>query len=238
LFKQALDQRAPELLVGGDDNVVIARMDPTGSAILYLLSTPASEYMSQGMRIMRIPVNGGVPQLILTDSAISNFQCARRGSTVCVLSTYAPDHLSLYTFDSVSGQKKLLKTIYDSEWSLFNWSLAPDGTMLALSKKQPDHARSEISLLGLDGKEGKVSLAGWFAIDYIDWAADGKSVWVNASTSDGTPTLLKVARNGKITPVLEESEMALGWAIPSPDGRRIAIWKGEQGSNVWLLEGF
>lgn len=238
LFKQTLDQRAPELLVGGDDNVVIARIDPKGSAILYLLSTPASDFVSPGMRIKRIPVNGGVPELVLADSAINNFQCARRTSTVCVLSIYAPNHLSLYTFDAVNGQKTLLKTIYDPEWSLFNWSLSPDGTTLALSKKQRPSVASEISLLGLDGSENKIPLDGWFAIDYVDWAADGKSLWVNATTQNGTATMLKVTRNGKITPVLEENEMVFGWAIPSPDGRHIAIWKGEQGSNAWLLEGF
>jgi len=37
---------------------------------------------------------------------------------------------------------------------------------------------------------------------------------------------------------LEETEIQLGWAIPSPDGRHVAIWKGELSSNVWLLEGF
>jgi hypothetical protein len=32
--------------------------------------------------------------------------------------------------------------------------------------------------------------------------------------------------------------MILGWAIPSPDGSKLAIWEASGGSNVWLVENF
>jgi hypothetical protein len=32
--------------------------------------------------------------------------------------------------------------------------------------------------------------------------------------------------------------MDLGWAIPSPDGRHVAIWMSAASSNAYLLEGF
>jgi hypothetical protein len=32
--------------------------------------------------------------------------------------------------------------------------------------------------------------------------------------------------------------MDLGWAIPSPDGHSLALWKASLNSNAWLLEGF
>ena len=96
-----------------------------------------------------------------------------------------------------------------------------------------------IRILGVEGSnERTLSLDGWFGISFMDWAADGKSLWVNASSAAGTPTLLKVKLSGKVTPSLEETEMQLGWAIPSPDGRHVAFWRSEQSSNVWLLEGF
>ena len=96
-----------------------------------------------------------------------------------------------------------------------------------------------IRILGVEGSnERTLSLDGWFGISFMDWAADGKSLWVNASSAAGTPTLLNVRLSGKVTPSLEETEMQLGWAIPSPDGRHVAFWRSEQSSNVWLLEGF
>jgi len=59
-----------------------------------------------------------------------------------------------------------------------------------------------------------------------------------ASSPAGVPTLLNVDLQGKARAVLEESEKDLGWAIPSPDGRHLAIWEASGSSNVWLLEGF
>jgi hypothetical protein len=32
--------------------------------------------------------------------------------------------------------------------------------------------------------------------------------------------------------------MTIGWAIPAPDGRHLALWKAGGSSNVWMLEGF
>ena len=36
--------------------------------------------------------------------------------------------------------------------------------------------------------------------------------------------MLHVTLSGKVIPALEEKEMDLGWAIPSPNGRDVAIW--------------
>jgi len=107
------------------------------------------------------------------------------------------------------------------------------------AKKHRGATTATIRVFAVDGSsERTLDLDGWFGVNYIDWAADGKSLWVNASSAAGTPTLLNVKLNGKVTSSLEETEMQLGWAIPSPDGRHVAIWKGELSSNVWLLEGF
>jgi len=67
---------------------------------------------------------------------------------------------------------------------------------------------------------------------------DGRSLWVVASSPTGVPTLLNVDLRGQARPVLKESEKDLGWAIPSPDGRHLAVWEASGSSNAWLLEGF
>jgi hypothetical protein len=78
----------------------------------------------------------------------------------------------------------------------------------------------------------------WSGISYLDWAADGRTIWVSASSPAGIQTLLNVDLHGRARPVLPESERDLGWAIPSPDGRHLAIWEASGNSNAWLLEGF
>jgi Tol biopolymer transport system component/DNA-binding winged helix-turn-helix (wHTH) protein len=238
LFKQALDQPAPELLVGDGNNVVIARMDAAGTAVLYLLTPPPND-LSGRLRLMRVPLSGGVPQLVLAEPAINNFQCSRWRANVCIFSQFSTERLTFYRFDSSTGQESLLKTIQDSDWFLENWTLSPDGSTLAISKKHRGAAKAEIRLLRIDGSgERTLPLDDWFAISFLDWAADGKSLWVNAADAAGTATLLNVNVNGKVTPALQEKEMVLGWAIPSRDGSRVALWRGQQSSNAWLLEGF
>lgn len=58
----------------------------------------------------------------------------------------------------------------------------------------------------------------------------------SASSPGATKTLLNVDLHGGAKPVLQEPEKDLGWAIPSSDGRHLAIWAASSSSNAWLLE--
>jgi hypothetical protein len=61
---------------------------------------------------------------------------------------------------------------------------------------------------------------------------------VNAISPAGVQTLLNVNLHGKVSAALEEKEMYLGWAIPSPNGHDVAIWMSASSSNAYLLEDF
>ena len=237
LYKQSIDQLAPDLLVGGDENVTVTRLDPTGSWVLYLLSARPADPSGQ-IRLMRIPLDGGASQQVLSEPGINNFQCARRNSDLCIFSQYTNDRLTFYKFDPISGKHEVLKVLQQPDWFLQNWSLSADGTTLVLAKKHRG-VSADLRFVGVDGRNPRtLHLENWFAIAYIDWAADGKSVWVNASNSAGIPHVLNVGLDGKVKSFLEEREMELGWVIPSPDGKHIAVWRGDTSSNAWLLEGF
>jgi dipeptidyl aminopeptidase/acylaminoacyl peptidase len=122
---------------------------------------------------------------------------------------------------------------------LENWSLCPDGLILALAKKTHVPGPGNIRLFSIaDGKDRTLTLQDWSGISSLDWAADGRTIWVTASSPAGIPTLLNVDLRGRAKPFLQESEKDLGWAIPSPDGRHLAIWEASANSNAWLLEGF
>jgi Tol biopolymer transport system component/DNA-binding winged helix-turn-helix (wHTH) protein len=238
LYKQAIDQPAPDLLVDGDRPVILARLNADSSEILYALG-PSPSDTERRVRLMRIPLAGGTPQMILSEPGINNFQCARSPSTLCVFSEYTSDRLTFFTFDPVTGKKEPLTRIEDSEWYLQNWTLSPDGSTLALAKKHLTPGLADIRLFSVaSGKDRILTLQSWTGIACLDWAADGRSLWVVASSPAGVPTLLNVDLHGKARAVLEESEKDLGWAIPSPDGRHLAIWEASGSSNAWLVEGF
>ena len=41
-----------------------------------------------------------------------------------------------------------------------------------------------------------------------------------------------------LRPVWEQTKMSVGWAIPSPDGRYLALWQASSNANVWMVEHF
>ncbi len=75
-------------------------------------------------------------------------------------------------------------------------------------------------------------------VSTIDWAADGKSIWASASPRVGEEVLVNVDLQGHVRPVVKEGSQYVGWAIPSQDGKRLAIWEASGASNVWMLENF
>jgi len=240
LFRQAPDQATPELLVGGNEQSMLPRLTPDGKQLVYLQYRRAFDW-SDSVRMMRIPVAGGPPQLVLEARGLTNEQCARQPSTLCLYSVSDNKRLTLVSFDPEHGKGQEVAHIDDDLPYSFNWSLSPDGSVLAIAKsnKLDIAVLPVIRLLTLkDGKERSMMLKDWSSINAIDWAADGKTLWVSASTTTGTNALLNVNLQGKVHPVWEQTKMYVGWAIPSPDGRYLALWQASGNSNVWMVENF
>jgi DNA-binding winged helix-turn-helix (wHTH) protein/Tol biopolymer transport system component len=238
LFKQALDQAAPDLLVDGANIVMGARLNPDGTEILYLLTPDANDPAGQ-VRVMRMPVNGGTPQLVLQEPMMENIQCARLPSKLCLFSRNEAHAIRFFRFDSSTGEKHELTQFAHSSELKFNWTLSADGSMLAIAAWRVGQVPGEIQIFPMtSGKPRTITLDGWVRIAAIDWAADSRNLWVSASDLSGVQTLLKVDLHGKATPMLQDAQQEMGWAIPSPDGQRIAIWQASGSANVWSLQGF
>jgi Tol biopolymer transport system component/DNA-binding winged helix-turn-helix (wHTH) protein len=238
LFKQAVDQPAPDLLVDGPNMVMGGRLNPDGSEILYLLAPDANDPAGR-VRLMRIPVNGGTPQLVLQEPLMENVQCARLPSKLCLLSRNEAHAIRFFSFDSSTGEKRELTQFAHSSELKFNWTLSSDGSMLAIAPWRLGQVPGEIQIFPMpSGKQRTLTLDRWVRIAAIDWAADSRSLWVSASDHSGVQTLLKVDLHGKATPLLQDAQQEMGWAIPSPDGLRVAIWQASGSANVWSLQGF
>ena len=111
--------------------------------------------------------------------------------------------------------------------------------MLAMAAWRQGQQPGEIQIFSINtGKQRTLTLNGFTRVAGIDWAADSRSIWASACDLSGIQTLLKVDLHGRTTPMLQDTQRAMGWAIPSPDGRRVAIWQASGSSNVWSLQGF
>jgi Tol biopolymer transport system component/DNA-binding winged helix-turn-helix (wHTH) protein len=238
IFRQAPDQATPELLIGGSEQSMLPRLTPDGKQIVYLQYRMPFE-SSGVIRMMRIPAAGGPPELVLEGPAIMNEQCARLPSTLCLYGQAEGRRMTFFSFDPLRGKGQEVAHIDDDVPYFYNWTLSPDGATLAMAKKMETATEPVIRLLTLKGgKERSIRLKDWSLINSLDWTADGKGIWVSASTTTGVNALLNVDLQGRARPVWEQTKMYVGWAIPSPDGKYLALWQASGNSNVWMVENF
>lgn len=236
VFRQFIDQSTPELFIGGSDPVVMARMNPEQTGILYMVS-PSSWEKDVTHQLMELPLSGGSPRKILEGPALNNFQCAFLPSQVCLVSGELDPHaLVIYEFDEKTGERKEFTRVTETEAFLYNWTLSPDGRKLALAKVSAGTTRSTIRILEIPGgKEQAMQLPVGMGAQYLDWAADGNSLWVSVASQEKR-SLVNLDLNGNVKTALEADRPQLGWAIPSPDGKRLAILEGTRTSNAWVVE--
>jgi|HubBroStandDraft_6_1064221.scaffolds.fasta_scaffold08558_3 DNA-binding winged helix-turn-helix (wHTH) protein/Tol biopolymer transport system component len=241
IFKQGVDEPTPDLLVGGKEDLQGPRLSADLTQIIYLVR-PHLDAASHLVRLMRVPLSGGAPQLILEAPGITNQQCARAPSNVCLFSQMiSRTEMRVFYFDPYTGKGAEIEKarVTGDDAYIYNWTLSSDGRTLAMSKKIGLEHEPAVRLLSLvDGSERILRIPGWPGIACLDFAGDGKSIWVVMFTTSEAKTLINLDLQGRIRPVLREEKMVLGWAIPSPDGRKVALWKASGGSNVWLVENF
>jgi len=234
LFRQDLNQVTPEVLADGTRNVILPRLNPDGTAILY--STGANPDDPQHMgAVVEIPLQGGPSRSILRIPAPYNLQCARKPSQVCMLTTYAGSAYQLLSFDPESGKTQNVAS-YKVKVAL-NWSLSPDGSQLALvlTNSEPQVTFMSVS----DKSTREVELKGFSHANSVDWTANGRSVYVIADSAGGGDAVVEVEPSGNQRVLLESGKNTrFWWAIQSPDGRHVLLEQLTGENNVWMIENF
>jgi Tol biopolymer transport system component len=239
IFRQLLDAPSPESLWSSAEQLRDPRLTPDGSEVLYLsndvtnISTPEFAGLEAPSSIFAIPIDGGTPRLVFRDVAIWNVQCARSPSAVCMYSIRKGNTSSeTFRFDVRTG-----KRIGPSQTEpLTEWSLSPDGSQRAIVT---DSGQARIQLRPTSaGKPRDVVVKGWKGISSIDWSADGKSLLVAWHNNNWESALLNVTLDGSASVLLKLRGTEVWYAIPSPDGRFVAISETTDPWNVWQIENF
>jgi len=229
IFKQATDQPLAESLVGTADQLSEPRVTPDGSEILYV-ATPKAAVPEATSSIFAIPIRGGTPRLVLKDVGISAVACARLPSTICLYSVSKGNIRETFQFDVRSGKSTGSPQI-DAEGF---WSLSPDGSQRAFVAVGSNQGTIQLRSTS-SGKTRDLVVKGWNGLMHIDWSADGKSLLVGNHESDSA--LLKITLDGKASVLLRSSNF-IGYAVPSPDGRLLAIMEVSPTKNVWQIQDF
>lgn len=233
LFRQTIDRVTPEVLVEGR-SISVPRLNADGTQILYLAG-PDPEDPAHLVSVMRVPLQGGSPRLLMQKPFILNIQCARSPSKLCLLNTGVGSSTQFFSFDPEDGKTREFASFQVSEQP--NWSLSPDGSQLALILYGPER---KVTFMAVGDKgTHEVELNQWPRLNYIDWAFDGKGVFVTSQTATGVPVVLNVEPDGDHRVLLEGDKGTwYWWCIPSPDGRYVALEEVTGENNVWMVENF
>ena len=235
IFRQNIDQTTPEVIVGGNESSVIARMNPAQDGVMYLASAD-SGHKTPPFRLMEQPLSGGEARKILEGSMISNFQCAFLPSRLCLVSdTPASCLLVIYQFDEQTGVKKELVRAQENDCFYFNWTLSRDGKYLAIARISGGRGPTLIHIREIaSGRTFDLPLSPGVGAQYLDWTADSSSLWICTVSGDDMK-MVRMDLTGKITSSFDPKQPDLGYGIPSPDGKHLAILQGSPRANAWLI---
>jgi hypothetical protein len=190
--------------------------------------------------------------MVLTTSLgnVYSLRCARSPASLCAIGERTSDRKRLIftAFDPIQGRGRKLAQ-FDTKPTTdagHAWDLSPDGTRIAIVQRSD----STIHLLSLGGRApAEVVVKGWSSFQALDWTAEGKGVFVSSTTRKGS-AVLRVDLEGNAHLLWEpkgsiqsDSSPFIGgllapWAVPSPDGRRLALCQWNFSANMWMMENF
>ena len=246
IYRQAIAETQPELLVGGSNNITLWPLSsPDGLSVLYGFGPKPGE-PPDNSHLMRVPIAGGPSQPLFEVTACTLSMCARLPSTVCVYDQleHASPYHRFFTFDpsGTKGKEILIGTMKNQN-GMNNWALSPNGKYIVTHKSENPYDPPSLRIFNLStGATQDILVPEAGLIFGMIWAADGKSLWLGAFMGRGAwgtrSGILNVDLTGKVRVLLKSFNPEILYAMPSSDGRRLALAGQSHTSNVWLLENF
>ena len=239
LFKQDIARRTPETLVSTPLTEILPQVTPDGRFVLYAARPLESErpwyYKPHTYKLMRVQVTGGIPAEVPIGGPVDEFRCALGAGKRCVLrSSILGKYSAYYDLDGVKGKGRELARTEWSQGVLGDWDISPDGRQVAIPNHDPREARIRVVALEPrpnDLHDREVVLAGVANLRGLVWAADNSGWFVSVDTTVGN-RLLYVYLDGRYRSLGDIQ----GWAVPSPDGKRVAFLDRTIATNVWLIK--
>jgi hypothetical protein len=236
IFRQSLYERNARDFVVGPGEQTEPRLSPDASWVLYWDHVEKGGQTSAPMRLLRVPISGGVPEPVVEASRGAMVRCAR-GRPMCVLSEFdkATGRLIFSAVDPVRGRESELVRLEGHSAGSPAWDLSPDGSTAAIVDLDEDQDSIRVVQLS-NGSSRSLALGASKHLSEISWSADGKD-WFVTSSSIHAATILRVSLNGEVSELWTTSSI-LGVPLASPDGKNLAFTISTFNSNAWVVENF
>jgi serine/threonine protein kinase/Tol biopolymer transport system component len=253
IFKQTLGQdiAQPIIALNKADGMAGACLSPEGSWLYYTTKSyeegPAESHKmvrdpvtgivpQQVSKIMRVPIQGGSPQLVFAAAIEEWPRCAHFPESLCAIAERTPDRKQIIfsALDAVTGRGRELARYNTDPMMDYHWDLSPDGTRIALLK----HRGTTVQILLLNGRAPQeITSKEHKTLSSVVWTADGKGLYVSSYTARGAD-MLHMNLQGNTQFLWEHPGGIEIYGVPSPDGRYLAMRGWNVEGNMWMMENF
>ncbi|HET8926000.1 MAG TPA: protein kinase [Candidatus Acidoferrum sp.] len=238
IFRQALGQDTAELVVTAKEGERVfghACVSPEGSWVLYTVR-PNRRDPQAPAAVMRASITGGSPQIVLSGDINGGQRCAQSPATLCAIAERSADgkQLVFTAFDPLKGRGHELAEFKTEAAGEYRWDLSRDGAHIAILKKLEER----LQILSLNGSAPQeITVKGWNFLTNAAWTPDGKGLLVSSFNERGS-VLLNVDMSGNARILWEQPGGINTYALPSPDGRHLAMLSWTNNTNMWMMENF
>jgi DNA-binding winged helix-turn-helix (wHTH) protein len=187
--------------------------------------------------LMRQRLDGSVPPEPLAKSThgISAVNCARQ-TPRCLFLNYEEGKSVFYDLNAGTGRLKRLFTLPVQFEFNFNWSVSPDGRSLAYIERNSAGMRIAVrDLDALGAMRVSMPVEGSGILRSLAWDTEGKGLFVMQCMGEGG-LLLHIDLKGAAAILQAVHSGCDGWALPSPDGMRLAFVELTSTGNLWTLQ--
>ncbi len=229
LYKQRLDELIPSAIVSTPTDEVLPQASPDGNWVLYMTSP------RNGPReLFRVSMQGGNSEPVPIGGPLDEFRCSQAPGSRCVLRTTENGQFAFWDLDPVRGKGAELARVPRTSNVLGDWTLSMSGKQIAIPLHGSGEARFHVvDLNGGPTHPREMRIAGYGNLTALQYTADDQG-WFATIRLDTTAQLLYVKREGRAT-LLREALINI-FAVPSPDGRRIAFVDHTSEANAALLD--
>ena len=231
VFAQRANPPGSSQLLAGGPGAQLGRATGDGRWVIVMDSGPPR-------RLLRVSQPGGTAELVANLPDLVMIACGVAPSSPCVGEERGPDPGNVIRL--IDPMRGLGATLFRLPGGAGNVAISPTADFFAfLMPSKPGSPRNVIHVVTRNGATDRdIVAAGATTLNSLDYTADGNGFLASDYSTDLGARLLHVTMDGTVT-VLWSNRGALGtWAVPSPDGKWVALLGATQESNVWVLEGF